>query len=149
GRRGSRPRDRSSSGSPAALQRPARAHQAAGQLQPAAVDAALHRAQRDLEGVRRLLVGEPLEIAQDERLAQVGGQGAQAAVDDPRLLRALEAAQWALVTGRNHVEHGGILDAARSLLAPAAIVVDGMVACDGTDPCSEGPVRLTITIQAL
>ena len=24
-----------------------------------------------------------------------------------------------------------------------------MVACNGADPCSEGPVRLTITIQAL
>jgi hypothetical protein len=70
-------------------------------------------------------------------------------VDDARLLGALEAAQRALVLAGNHVEHLGILEPARSLLAAPAIVVDRVIARDRTHPGPEGPVRLAITIQAL
>ena len=105
------------------------------QLQASAVDAALHRAQRDLEGRpppprRRAPADRRARAARAGRRAASAGRGARAA-PGPRARGC--AAGLSSPAGTVSSTAGSSMRR-ELLLAPAAVVVDGMIAGHGADP---------------
>src|SRR3990172_2777926 len=119
-------------------------HQGPSQLEPTAIDAALHRSFRKPQVVHDLLVAQAPEVAEDDRLPELLGEARESLEKHLPLVPDLDAPVRIESTRGELLELGFVPGGHLPPPPPASIVVDAVVAAEGVEPGSEvrGAVEL-------